>query len=294
MDIEEAYSILDQDDRFRVLQQVNISDRHIFNEDYGDEPIGRLAVIDTETTGFSPNLGDRIIDLAIAICSYGQETGRLFEIVSRYDGLEDPEMEIPEAVQQLTGITNVMVKGRHINEREVAQVMDGVGLIVCHNAAFDRRFLESRFPAFADKNFSCSLSEIPWSSWGLESKKLDYLGYRHGFFHKGHRARADVDMLLTLLNEKKPKEDASIFSVLLDSARLTTFRIYAVGLPFDVKEQVKARGYRWNDGRDGRPRAWWIDTNNDVDEVKILSELGCSSPVIKKLTARERYRPADT
>ena len=34
--------------------------------------------------------------------------------------------------------------------------MDGVGLVICHNASFDRMFLESRIPAFANKSFACS------------------------------------------------------------------------------------------------------------------------------------------
>ncbi len=293
MDIEKAITILNEDDDFRVLRRVNISDRHCFNEDIGQEPVGTLAVIDTETTGFSPDSGDRIIDLAIAICSYGQNTGTLHKITSRYEGFEDPEMEIPDSVCKLTGITNDMVKDKYIDESKVAEVLKGVGLIICHNAAFDRHFLESRFPAFANKNFSCSLNEIPWISWGLESKKLDYLGYRYGFFHQGHRARADVDMLLTVLNEKNPSEDVNILSSLLSYARQTTYRIYATGLPFGAKEHAKARGYRWSDGRDGRPKAWWIDTADDVVELTFLSDLGCSSPAVKKLTAKERYRPID-
>ena len=29
--------------------------------------------------------------------------------------------------------------------------------------------------------------------------------------------------------------------------------------PFELKDTLKARGYRWNDGSDGRPKAWFID-----------------------------------
>ena len=43
-------------------------------------------------------------------------------------------------------------------------------------------------------------SEIDWNSLGISSLKLDYLGFYFGYFHEAHRAKADVDMLITVLN----------------------------------------------------------------------------------------------
>ena len=81
-----------------MLRRLGISDAHVFAENFGGEPCGRLAVIDTETTGLKPDLGDRIIDLAIATCEYGRETGRLYRVVDRYESLEDPETPIPPEI----------------------------------------------------------------------------------------------------------------------------------------------------------------------------------------------------
>ena len=80
---------------------------------------------------------------------------------------------------------------------------------------FDRSFLESRFPVFADHNFACSLDEIPWAEWGIPSAKLDYLGFKFGMFHIGHRARADVDMLLSLLVQETPDKSKNVLSVFI-------------------------------------------------------------------------------
>ncbi len=293
MHIEKALSLLQEDERFRILRKVDIARNHKFSEINDDESTGLLAVIDTETTGFSPNSGDRIIDLSIATCLYGQDSGVLYKVVSRYEGLEDPDVNIPENIQALTGITDAMVKGKCIDDEAVAQVMDGVGLVICHNANFDRMFLESRFPAFANKNFACSLTEIPWSEWGISSQKLDYLGFRYGAFHEGHRAKTDVDMLLYILDQKEAVVDKPILSILLEYARKTSYRIYAIGLPFDKKDIAKARGYHWSNGTNGNPKAWWIDTLDETEELKFLLNNGCSSPSIRKLTAKERYRPAE-
>ena len=46
-------------------------------------------------------------------------------------------------------------------------------------------------------------------------------------------------------------------------------RVWAEQSPFDLKDSLKRRGYRWSDGSDGRPRSWYID----VDESKLDDEI---------------------
>ena len=262
----------------------------MFSENVRGEPCGRLAVIDTETTGLKAELGDRIIDLAIATCEYGRETGNLYRVVDRYESLEDPEAPIPPDITHLTGITDEMVRGQRIDEAGVARVMDGVGLVICHNARFDRAFLEARFPAFANQHFACSLEEVPWDLWNMKSSKLDYIGFCFGLFHQGHRARADVDLLLALLARKVPESGQDILSVLLASARTPSWRVHAMGLPIENKNHAAARGYRWNDGKLNTARAWWIETRDERAEREFLAGIGCRNPKVVRQTALERYR----
>jgi DNA polymerase-3 subunit epsilon len=59
------------------------------------------------------------------------------------------------------------------------------------------------------------------------------------------------------------------------------------GCPFDMKDHLKARGYRWSDGSDGRPKA--LD-----DELRYLRaeiyRYPDADPPIKRLTAFDRFR----
>lgn len=183
-----------------------------------------------------------------------------------------------------------MVRGQRIDEAGVARAMEGVGLVVCHNARFDRAFLEARFPAFVNKHFAYSLEEIPWDQWAIRSSKLDYIGFRFGLFHEGHRARADVDMLLALLSHKVPDGEEGVLSMLLASARSPSWRIHAVGLPIENKDYASARGYRWNDGKSNTPRAWWIEARGKDAELEFLGRLGCAHPLVIRQTALDRYR----
>lgn len=294
MDLESAAALLAADPNYRVLRRVQLAEQHVFAPNALGEPVGRLAVVDTETTGFNLEGGDRIIDIAIANCEYGRESGTLFRVASRFEGLEDPGQPIPAEVVQLTGITDEMVRDQHIDDDALARSLEGVGLVVCHNSGFDRPFLESRFPAFRAMNFGCSFNEVPWRAWGIGSSKLDYLGFVFGLFHTGHRARADVDMLAALLGQKAPGTNQPILSTLLVAARLPTWRIYALGLSFDNSVHAKARGYRWHKGDASIPKSWWIETRDEAGERKFLNQLGCINPLVIKLTARERYRATST
>ncbi|TCW21323.1 hypothetical protein [Gluconobacter oxydans] len=62
-------------------------------------------------------------------------------------------------------------------------------------------------------------------------------------------------------------------SLLLKRARTVWTRLSAEYAPFELKGTLKARGYRWNDGSDGRPKAWFIDRPPEEveEEVRFLS-----------------------
>ena len=101
-------------------------------------------------------------------------------------------------------------------------------LIIAHNAAFDRCFLERRFPLFIDKPWACSMGQVPWAEEGLGSAKLDYLLNRFGFFFDDHRAMADCRAVLHLLSLRLPRSGRPILPLLLATARRRTFRLWAL------------------------------------------------------------------
>ena len=83
-------------------------------------------------------------------------------------------------------------------------------------------------------------------------------------------------------------------ATLLEAARRTTCRIWAENSPFDLKDQLRARGYRWNDGSDARPKAWYVDVSeNDAEgELAFLKKEIYQRNVellITRITARERF-----
>ena len=55
---------------------------------------------------------------------------------------------------------------------------------------------------------------------------------------------------------------------MLERARTRTWRIWAENSPFDLKEVLKARGYRWKGEGTVAPRAWYIDVASDAREAE--------------------------
>ncbi len=71
-------------------------------------------------------------------------------------------------------------------------------------------------------------------------------------------------------------------------------RVWAEQAAFQLKDSLKSRGYRWNDGSDGRPKSWFID----VDETALEGEIAFLrtdiytrevEPAVQRLTAFTRF-----
>ena len=257
VDLETLAGVLRDSGRYQVLPRLTRRDRYA--EDDGT-PTCTALFVDVETTGLD-RASDEIIELAIAPFEYGRTTGLIYTAAEPRTWLEEPTREIPDHVVRLTGITSEMVRGTRIDDDAVNQLVERADLIVAHNAAFDRPFLEKRLPAFASKPWGCSCHDIPWKEMGYASSSLDFLLYKHCgvAFDGAHRAGADCEGGIRLLAEPYPKSGAHTFGILRHHCRSGTMRVWAIGSPIDKKDVLKARGYQWSPGTDGRQKAWYRD-----------------------------------
>lgn len=257
--------------------------------------VRRAAIVDTETTGTDASV-DKVIELAVVVFEYCHATGTVGRVLDSYDALEDPGIPIPPSSTAIHGITDAMVAGQRIDDAAVARLLDGVGLVIAHNAGFDRKFLEPRLPVFAALPWGCSWQEVPWSEAGIESSKLEYLAYRHGFFYEGHRAEVDCLALLEVLRRPFGKTGLPALKQLLDSARAPSFRLWANNSPFETKDVLKKRGFWWDAAR----RCWYrqLSSKDEVDaELAWLKQAVFSGKSVtlelEEFDARTRYAGRD-
>lgn len=252
-DHESAARVLEQHPDYRVLRRLEIRD------DFAVVPQGApgvALVVDTETTGTDPR-ADRIIEIALVRFEYCMATGAVCRVTEVYSELEDPGEPIPPASTAIHGITDEMVRGHRIDDARVARILDGVALVIAHNAAFDRPFLERRLPVFAAKHWACSHAQVPWAEEGYAGSKLEYLGVGAGFFFEAHRSEIDCRALLEVLRRPLPKSGRTALSVMLERARQPGIVVWATGSPFESKDVLRARGYRWQ----AEKRCWYKPLN---------------------------------
>lgn len=223
--------------------------------------------VDVETTGLDPRRHE-IIELAMAPFFYLPD-GEIVGVGQPFSRLRQPSEPIPPEITALTGIDDAMVAGHDIDPDEVAAFAAPAALVVAHNAGFDRRFAERFSDVFTTKPWACSMTEVPWTDEGSEGLKLAYLAMGQGFFYDRHRALNDCYAAIELLSRRLPRSGEIAFSKLLDRARRPLWRIWAENSPFDLKDQLKARGYRWNADGGSTPRAWFIDVPDDQLEEEL-------------------------
>jgi DNA polymerase-3 subunit epsilon len=258
---------LSQSADYRVLRR--LVPRPVFAPSDG-QPTRTGIVLDAETTGLDPRR-DEVIELGMVKFEYLPD-GRITGIPQVFSSFNEPTVPISPEITALTGITDDMVAGQHIDEAAVAAFVADAVIVIAHNAGFDRKFAERYWPVFVRKAWGCSATEVEWRKHGFEGSRLGYLLNGAGFFHLAHRAVDDCHALLEILALDLPTARAPALAVLLDQARRKTMRVWAEQSPFELKDALKRRGYRWSDGTDGRPRSWYIDVGESAldDEIAFL------------------------
>ncbi|WP_396433174.1 3'-5' exonuclease [Limnohabitans sp.] len=258
-DPEAMAQALAQHPDYRVLRRlVPRSDYGPVNASVNGQTTQRVIVLDTETTGLDSK-SEKVIELAMLSVLVDTATGLPVGPVTVYESFEDPGRPIPAQITEITGIDDSMVQGQRIDDAAVNALVQQADLVVAHNAGFDRPFVEARLPVFAGKAWGCSFLGIDWKKEGSGSAKLEFLASERGWFYDAHRAQVDCHALLQVL--AAPLADGQTgLARLLAGADQTRYKLRATGAPFEAKDKLKARGYRW----DGEGRVWWCSLASDA------------------------------
>ena len=253
------------------------------------------TIIDLETMGLDARY-DEIIEIGMLSFSFSTSDG-ILAITDSYNELNDPGKKIPAEITKITGIRDEDVQGKSIDWDIVQRSLEKTDLVICHNSGFDRNFLELQTPKpigakIAALPFGCTIKDIQWKHRGFESAKLEYLNFKLGFFYNGHRAINDCWATLNLLLNEK-----SAFDELKLGVRQKETMICATNAPFEKKDLLKERKYRWSDGLARLPKCWWVCLPNELlaDEKRWLDDEiygrnGASDTIPQcEISARKRY-----
>lgn len=159
-----------------------------------------IVMLDFETTGLSPVMGDRITEVAALRIVDGR-------VVDRYVSLVNCQVRIPSFITQLTGISQAMVERAPCVSKVVPELLDFIGgdALSAHNASFDEKFLKAEAArldlAPRHEGLVCSLKLSRRVFPGLSSYKLGLLSGQLGirFRSAAHRAESDAEVAAEVL-----------------------------------------------------------------------------------------------
>jgi len=283
--LDRAADLLDAHPDFWVLRRLRPADWLFSGTPQGEMRVG--VSVDVETTGLDHDK-DQIIELAIQRFRF-DALGRVTQLGKARVWREDPGVPLDPRITMLTGLTDEDLANQTIDANAAVEILASADIIVAHNAGFDRPFFDRRLPALAGKAWACSMAELDWLELGFDGRALGHLVSQCGWFYEGHRAENDILALIYLLAHAQP-DGQTILSLLMARSAEPRYRINAVEAPFEAKDMLKAKGYRW----EPTLRFWWTTVSSEELETHrtwLQHEVynGSGMPAVFPQSASERY-----
>jgi DNA polymerase-3 subunit epsilon len=159
-----------------------------------------IVMLDFETTGLSPAMGDRITEVAALRIVEGR-------VIDRFVSLVNCSARIPSFITHLTGISQAMVDSAPPVDEVVPALLDFIGgdALSAHNASFDEKFLKAEAERLGlaprHEGLVCSLKLSRRVFPGMNSYKLGLLSGQLGirFRSAAHRAESDAEVAAEVL-----------------------------------------------------------------------------------------------
>lgn len=231
---------------------------------YSDKKGTNIGVYtDTETTGLSDDA--EIWEIAILPFTFTDE-GDICQVFKPYVGREQPKKPLSDEICRLCGVTNEELEGKSFDDFTVLDTFSKAELAVAHNAKFDRPKIHNRFPSIKNIMWADSAFDPDYSLASINSRTLDYLAFRYGFWFDHHGALADCRGGLNILAQNLTPT-LTVFQSLLQRAYSgsTTLELKS---GFDSKDIIKGRGgYRWHPDK----KVWYKVFTNDEEMDKDIT-----------------------
>jgi len=203
--------------------------------------IMRHVVLDTETTGLSPDRGHRIVEIGCVEIQDSIVTGRTYH---RYF---NPERDMPDEAFRVHGLSQDFLAGHPTFEQHCEEFLDFISnaTLVIHNASFDMKFLNAELSLLKKPSLSNSVidtlavarKKFPGSPASLDALCRRFQVDTH--HRKQHGALLDAQLLThvyqlmsvkSLLHFSTPEQKVSI-----DNRPFRTPRVFPI-CPHEKKQ----------------------------------------------------------
>lgn len=213
----------------------------------------REIVLDTETTGFEPNEGHRLVEIGCVELLNHMPTGRTFH---QYI---NPQRDVPPEAQAVHGLDDDFLRPMPVFSRIVDSFLDFLGgaRLIIHNAAFDMKFLNA---------------ELQWA--GRPSLKCEVIDTLTMARRRFPGAPASLDALCRRFGIDNSSR--TLHGALLDSQILAEVYLELIG------------GRQPDFGLSAQPAATPSSSRPVVIDAKAARQTRRASPLAPRLTESER------
>lgn len=234
--------------RFNGFEDLNPPDR--------DLKVGDLfgVVLDVETTDLKPENGD-LIQVSLLPFYFDGKTGEVTAISKPITRLQQPNKPLSDITKEITGFQNKDLEGQSIDWKKLKKILAKAKVVIAHNAKFDYKWID-KYITMPKVAWCCSMADVDWSDICRASVSLEVLAAWSGFYYGSHKADMDVMVTFHMLRETN-----KLANLILDGMK-DSVRLYAVNTPYDRKDELKRRNYKWD--RSGK--CWYIDCL-DSDQI---------------------------
>ena len=164
-DLDDLARQLEESGNYRVLRRLRLEER----VEAGDGTRTRTGMfLDVESTGLDVHSSE-IIELAITPFEYDSQA-RIVSVGQSLHQFNEPADPIPSEITAITGLTDEMVAGHRLDIAAIEAFVERADILLAHNAAFDRPFVERLAPIFAAKPWACTMCDVAWKSEGIEGR----------------------------------------------------------------------------------------------------------------------------
>ena len=202
----------------------------------------REICFDTETTGFNPLNGDRLVEIGAVELINHIPTGKVFH---KYI---NPERDVPEEVVKVHGLTNEFLADKPTFAEIAQEWVDFIGedgIFVAHNAQFDMNFINYELSKLGYKTYDwdrvVDTLEIAKNQFPGARNNLDALCRRFNIDNSArtfHGALLDAELLAEVYLQLLGGDEPSINFIKTEEKKENTSEVI-----FGGKKILEARNF---------------------------------------------------
>ena len=202
----------------------------------------REICFDTETTGFNPLNGDRLVEIGAVELINHIPTGKVFH---KYI---NPERDVPEEGVKVHGLTNEFLADKPIFAEIAQEWIDFIGedgIFVAHNAQFDMNFINYELSKLGYKTYDwdrvVDTLEIAKNQFPGARNNLDALCRRFNIDNSArtfHGALLDAELLAEVYLQLLGGDEPSINFIKSEEKKENTSEVI-----FGAKKILQARNF---------------------------------------------------